>query len=76
MAICQQEFPRIEFINAAGDLVSLSKNKDGELFNGAVVALGALGVVTKLTLDLQPAFKMKQVVYRNLADERIGKKFQ
>src|SRR5688500_11888786 len=51
----------IEFVNAAGDLVALSKKKDGEQFNGAVVALGALGVVTKLTLDLQPAFKMKQV---------------
>lgn len=56
----------IEFVNAAGDLVALSKKKDGEQFNGAVVALGALGVVTKLTLDLQPAFNMKQVVYRNL----------
>lgn len=56
----------IEFVNAAGDLVSLSKQKDGEQFNGAVVALGALGVVTKLTLDIQPTFNMKQVVYRNL----------
>lgn len=56
----------IEFVNAAGDLVALSKKKDGEQFNGAVVALGALGVVTKLTLDFQPAFNMKQVVYRNL----------
>jgi xylitol oxidase len=56
----------IEFVNAAGDLVTLSKQKDAEQFNGAVVALGALGVVTKLTLDLQPAFNMKQVVYRNL----------
>jgi alditol oxidase len=35
----------IELVNAAGDLVTLSKQKDGEQFNGAVVALGALGVV-------------------------------
>jgi xylitol oxidase len=65
----------IEFINAAGDLVSLSKNKDGELFHGAVVALGALGVVTKVTLDLHPAFNMKQVVYRNLAMKELEKNF-
>ncbi len=65
----------IEFINASGDLVSLSKNKDGELFNGAVVGLGALGVITKLTLDLQPTFKMKQVVYRNLAMKELEKNF-
>jgi len=65
----------IEYINAAGDLVSLSKKKDGDLFNGTVVALGALGVVTKLILDLQPAFDMKQVVYRNLAMKELEKNF-
>ena len=65
----------IEFVNAAGDLVSLSKQKDGEQFNGAVVALGALGVVTKLTLDLQPAFNMKQVVYRNLPMNELANNF-
>ncbi|MEP7374058.1 MAG: FAD-binding protein [Chitinophagaceae bacterium] len=66
----------IEFVNAAGDLVSLSKQKDGEQFNGAVVALGAIGVVTKLTLDLQPTFNMKQVVYRNLPMEELENNFQ
>jgi alditol oxidase len=66
----------IEFVNAAGDLVSLSKKKDGELFNGAVVALGALGVVTKLTLDLQPTFNMTQVVYRNLPMSELENNFE
>jgi xylitol oxidase len=65
----------IEFVNAAGDLVALSKKKDGEQFNGAVVALGALGVVTKLTLDLQPAFNMKQVIYRNLPMRELENNF-
>ena len=35
-------------------------------FDGAVVALGALGVVTKLTLDLQPTFRMRQDLYEDL----------
>lgn len=56
----------VEFVNAAGELVSMSRQKDGEVFNGAVVALGALGVVTKITLDLVPSFQMTQVVYRNM----------
>ena len=64
----------IEFVNAAGELVSLSK-KDGEQFLGAVVGLGALGVVTKLTLDLQPTFNMKQYVYRNLPMAELEKNF-
>lgn len=65
----------IELVNAAGDFVTLSKQKDGELFNGAVVALGALGVVTKLTLDLQPTFNMKQLVYRNLPISELKTNF-
>ncbi len=65
----------IEFVNAEGELVTLSRKTDGDKFNGAVVGLGALGVVTKLTLDLQPTFNMKQVVYRNLAMNQLEKNF-
>jgi len=64
----------IEFVNAAGEVVHLSR-KDGEQFNGAVVGLGALGIVTKLTLDLLPTFNMKQYVYRNLPMAALEKNF-
>jgi len=63
----------IEFINAAGDVVTLSK-KD-EQFYGAVVGLGALGIVTKVTLDLLPTFNMQQVVYRNMPMAELEKNF-
>lgn len=66
----------IEFVNAAGDLVSLSRKNDGEIFNGAVVALGALGIVTSVTLDLQPTFNMKQLVYRNLPMSALKDNFE
>ena len=65
----------IEFVNAAGDLVILSKKKDGDQFRGAVVGLGGLGIVTKLTLDLLPTFNMKQVVYLNLPMKELEKNF-
>ena len=56
----------LEFINAAGDVVKLSRDKDGDTFHGAVVGLGAFGVITKVTLDIQPTYTMKQWVYENL----------
>jgi xylitol oxidase len=65
----------ITFVNAAGELVALSRQTDEERFQGAVVGLGGLGVTTELTLNLQPAFDVKQVVYRNLPMEVLRSNF-
>jgi alditol oxidase len=56
----------MEIVVPGGEVAVLSREQDGEKFRGAVVALGGLGVVTKVTLDVQPAFQMRQVVYENL----------
>ncbi len=56
----------LEMVTASGDVVNLSRERDGETFRGTVVGLGALGVITKVTLDIQPTFLMRQYVYENL----------
>ena len=56
----------MEVVTANGELVSLSREKDGEQFEGAVVGLGGLGVVIKLTLNVSPTFEMRQDIYENL----------
>jgi xylitol oxidase len=56
----------LELVAAGGEVVKLSRQKDGDLFQGAVVGLGSLGVITKVTLDIQPTYLMRQYVYENL----------
>ncbi|GAA4459461.1 FAD-binding protein [Nibrella saemangeumensis] len=65
----------LEMITAGGDVVRLSRKKDGDTFRGAVVGLGTLGVVTKVTLDLQPTYMMKQYVYENLPLSQLKEHF-
>lgn len=54
----------LELVTAAGDLVQLRR---GDVdFDGAVVSLGALGAVTRVTLDVEPSFTVAQTVYESL----------
>lgn len=54
----------VELVTADGGVVNIDRNDDA--FPGAVVALGTLGAVTTLTLDLEPTFEVEQYVYDNL----------
>jgi len=65
----------IEFINAKGDIIDLTREKDGDTFRGAITTLGGLCVITKVTLDLEPTFDMRQVVYLNLPMEALKNNF-
>jgi xylitol oxidase len=56
----------LEVLSADGEQCSFTRDRDRNEFNGAVVSLGALGVITSLTLQLQPAFRMRQHVYEGL----------
>lgn len=56
----------LEVVIADGSVVQFSRERDGDRFDGVVVALGALGVVVRLTLDLVPAFTVRQHVYEEL----------
>nr|MDT0662196.1 FAD-binding protein [Micromonospora sp. DSM 115978] len=61
----------LRLVTAEGDLVTLDRRTDPDRFPGAVVALGALGVVVDLTLDLVPAFDIRQYVYQDLPREHL-----
>ncbi|MFF0161451.1 FAD-binding protein [Streptomyces sp. NPDC005263] len=54
----------VEIVTADGSTAVIGRQD--ERFAGAVTSLGALGVVTALTLDLEPAFEVEQYVFTEL----------
>ncbi|ANB09312.1 FAD-binding protein [Streptomyces ambofaciens] len=54
----------VELVTADGSTVTVTRGE--ERFGGAVTSLGALGVVTSLTLDLEAAYEVEQHVFTEL----------
>jgi alditol oxidase len=63
----------IEMVTANGETAALSKDTLAESFSGTVIGLGALGVITKITLEVEPSFQMTQVVYEDLSFSQLEK---
>ena len=63
----------LELVTSSGELLQVSR---GDLdFEGMVVGLGSLGVVTRLTLDVEPAFEVRQRVFEGLPFEALCEHF-
>jgi xylitol oxidase len=54
----------LELVTSDGELVAARRGDDD--FDGMVVSLGALGVVTRVTLDVEPAYEIRQRVFEGL----------
>jgi alditol oxidase len=59
----------LDMLTADGSLVT--QDLRAADFPGMVVALGALGIVTSMTLRIGPAFTVRQWVYENLSREHL-----
>ena len=57
------------FITADGSLKTLQPVDDD--FDGAVVSLGALGVLSSVTLDVEPAFAVRQDLWEGISWEAL-----
>ncbi len=64
----------LTFVQADGELKTLTREDPD--FAGAVVSLGALGVMVRITLDLQPAYEISQMVYDGLPVDRLSTDFE
>jgi len=63
----------LEFVDGTGALVTLRRGEHD--FAGAVVALGALGFVTRLELDVEPSYQLAQTVFRSLPFDGVLEAF-
>jgi alditol oxidase len=54
----------MELVTSDGEVLTVSRGESD--FNGFVVGLGALGAVTRITLDVEPAYQVRQRVFEGL----------
>jgi len=54
----------LELATSDGELVTVARGDPD--FDGHVVSLGALGAVTRITLDVEPAYEVRQDVFEHL----------
>ena len=64
----------MSLITGTGDQVQMDHTEP--TFAGAVVHLGALGVVTELTLAIEPTFEVRQVIYEHLPWDQLTGSFE
>jgi xylitol oxidase len=62
-----------EFITPAGEVIQMDQSHPD--FYGAVVNLGAIGVVTKIALAIQPTFQVAQFVFEDLSMDLLRDNF-
>jgi xylitol oxidase len=63
----------LELVTSSGELVTAARG-DAD-FDGMVVGLGALGVVTRLALDVEPAYEVRQRVFEELSWDALFEHF-
>jgi alditol oxidase len=66
----------LELVIADGSVIHLSKAADAEKLNAAVVGLGAIGFITKVTLQIQSTYMMRQNVFTGLPMAQLKDNFE
>jgi alditol oxidase len=63
----------LEIVTSSGDIVT-ARRGDAD-FDGLVVGLGALGAVIRITLDVEPAYQVRQRVFEGLTWDALFEHF-
>jgi xylitol oxidase len=63
----------LELVTSSGEIMTLTRG-DAD-FEGLVVGLGALGAVTRVTLDVEPVYEVRQRVFEGLSWDVLFEQF-
>ncbi len=63
----------LSIVTSGGEIIQASRGNPD--FDGLVVGLGALGAVTRITLDVQPSYEVKQRVFEGLSWKALSDHF-
>jgi xylitol oxidase len=63
----------LELVTSSGELIRAARGDPD--FEGLVVGLGALGAVTRVTLDVEPAYEVRQRVFEGLSWDALFEHF-
>jgi xylitol oxidase len=63
----------LELVTSGGEIFGSARGESD--FEGLVVGLGALGAVTRITLEVEPAYEVRQRVFENLSWEALYEGF-
>lgn len=66
----------LQLIGPDGELSEIRRDTDPDRLPGAVVSLGALGIVASMTLDIEPTFDVRQYVHVDLPLDRLAEEFE
>ena len=66
----------LEVVMADGSLAHFSKASDPEKLNAVVVGLGAIGIITRVTLQIQPSYTVRQRVFLKLPVAQLKEHFE
>jgi L-gulono-1,4-lactone dehydrogenase len=66
----------VELVTGTGEIRTIHKERDGDLWRAVACSLGLFGVFTRITLALQPAFNVRvtqrKIAMRQAMDELAG----
>lgn len=63
----------LEIVTPSGELVNIDRNHPD--FYGLVIGLGAFGIITKVTLEVEDTFEVRQDIFQDLPLEMLEEHF-